>query len=84
MRERERDTERRRRREIERETDSEFQPPFGPSVRSDIHASQQQTFPIIFLSLKSPPAPCAVLLVVVIDYKQFMNLIIIIRNLWKS
>ena len=57
---RERDTKRRRHRE--RERDSEPQPPFVPSVRSAIHASQQQTAPTGFLSLKLPPPPCAVLL----------------------
>ena len=39
----------------ERERDSEPQPPFGPSVRSAIHESQQLTSLIGVLSLKLPP-----------------------------
>ena len=63
-RDRTNDTKRRRQREIERERarDSEPQPPFGPSIFSAIHESQQLTSPICFLSLKLPPPPCAVLL----------------------
>ena len=38
----------------------------GASVHSAIHASQQPTSPIGFLSLKLPPPPCGVLLVVMV------------------
>ena len=56
-------TERERERERLWLTDSEPQPPLGPSVRSAIHESQQLTSPIGFLSWKLQPLPCAVLLV---------------------
>ena len=66
-REREREGERERGREGERERDSEAQRLSHFSVHqwvgSAIHASPQRTFPIGFLSLKLPPPPCAVLLV---------------------
>ena len=45
-----------------REKERRPQPPFGPSVDSAIHDSQQPTSPIGFLFLKLPPPPCAVLL----------------------
>ena len=61
-RERERERGREREREIERERER-----FRQSVCSSIHASQQLTSPIGFLSLKLPPPPCAVLLVIPAD-----------------
>ena len=47
----------------EKETQSPNHLSVHPWVRSAIHASQQLTSPIGFLSLKLPPPPCAVLLV---------------------
>ena len=58
---------RERKRERERKKERETQSLSGLSVHqwvhSDIQASQQQSFPIGFLSLKLPPPLCAVLLV---------------------